>query len=207
MEGPAPAPRHSCRGAPLQPSPGTAWPPTEMEPWERGNSFQSWAIQELHATIIRKLFLSLEHSTSHKCNTTRQHNGLCPLWGMLVILQISFSGGKGVLESASLTPAAGLKNTTTPCHRHRATCNFCMLSLHQIDGIYYFWEAYKLKNIWEWWLQIGISQDTPADKPNYLQAVALIISCQAGLPEVILLLRKARLREQGETWQCQNSTK
>lgn len=41
--------------------------------------------------------------------------------------------------------------------------------------------------------------NTPVDKPNYLQAVALIILCQAGLPEVILLLRKARLREQGET--------
>lgn len=88
--------------------------------------------------ITRELF-SLPRSTSQATSATQPRNktGCALCEECYSFCKGHFWGKKG---SGKCLPhaAVGFRNTATPCYRHRATCNLCTLSLHQINGVLLF---------------------------------------------------------------------
>lgn len=133
-EGPVPAPGHSCRGAPLALAAAALSCVLVCEhslPRVR-NSLASYRdlargkrefFSDLShsgarcrdAAILRKLF-SFPWCTSQATSTTTttQHNGLCPLRGMLFILQNGSAGGKGFWKLPPPPQLQGLKTQQLP---------------------------------------------------------------------------------------------
>lgn len=132
-----------CAGVRAQPAPGQEQPGLLQRPSEekegilfRPEPFRG-SVQGCR-NPQEALLSSLEHFSSHKYNNNNTTQWAVPSVRNALHSAKGLCWGKRVLETASPTPAAGLKNTATPCYRHRATCNFCTLSLHQIDGVLLF---------------------------------------------------------------------